>query len=204
MKVVSLATRLASESKPTLTMPRKRLPLASPTSIRRVSPAARTATAPAGSSGMPSTRARSLPRPPGMIAQRRLGARHRPADGAEQAVAAAARPAARRASTALQRPLDAVLQALGPLDAKGDPPLVQLLLDPGQQLQHAPVRGVRVDQQRQRQSLGLPSSRQPRWTARVGRRRRGGRRRSCRSRRAVCTAAKPAGEPAGKRPESWP
>ena len=67
MKLISLARRLHSESKPTLTMPRKRLPLASPTSIRRLSPASRTATAASGSSGMPSTRARSLPRPPGMM-----------------------------------------------------------------------------------------------------------------------------------------
>ncbi len=50
-----------------LTMPRKRLPLASPTSMRRLWPASSTATAASGSLGISRTRARSFPRPPGMI-----------------------------------------------------------------------------------------------------------------------------------------
>src|SRR4051794_12873972 len=47
-------------------MPRKRRPLASPTSIRRLWPARIVSTAPSGSPGISSTLARSLPRPPGM------------------------------------------------------------------------------------------------------------------------------------------
>ena len=67
ISLVSLAIRFASESKPTLAMQRNRWPLASPTSIWRTSPPESTSTACSGSVGMPRTRARSLPRPPGMI-----------------------------------------------------------------------------------------------------------------------------------------
>ena len=59
--------RFASESKPQLAMPRNRRSPATPTSISRHAPAAITSAAPSSSLGIPRTRARSLPRPPGKI-----------------------------------------------------------------------------------------------------------------------------------------
>ena len=83
-----MASRLASESKPTLTMPRKRLPLASPTSIRRLSPASRAATACLGVVGDAEHPGEVVAAAAGDDPQRRLGAGHRAADRADQAVAA--------------------------------------------------------------------------------------------------------------------
>ena len=141
-------------------MPRKRLPLTSPTSMRRVCPAASVATAASGSAGMPSTRARSLPRPPGTIpsgvseparAPPTAPIRPSPLTTTGTSPASAARSAR---STPSSRPARA-------LDPEGDAAGVQLLLQPRQQLQGAPVRRGRVDQQRQRHPFDSHRVRQP-------------------------------------------
>src|SRR3954447_362452 len=67
MTRVSFAILFASESNPQDATQRKRRPLTSPTSIVLTWPSASTPTDSAGSLGIPSTRARSLPRPPGRI-----------------------------------------------------------------------------------------------------------------------------------------
>ena len=71
-------------------------------------------------SGMPSTRARSLPRPPGNDAERRLGPGERAADLADQAVAADDD----RGLPGLggrEAPRDAVIEALGDTRSELDP-----------------------------------------------------------------------------------
>ena len=157
MKWVSLARRLHSESKPTLTMPRKRLPLASPTSIRRLLPPRTTSTAASGSVGMPSARAQVVAAAAGDQAQRRLRAGHRAADGADQAVAADHDRHLAELDRA-QRQVDAVLEAAGPLDPEGGATGVQRRLDPRQQLQ-APASGRGgVDEQGQRHPGDLHSA----------------------------------------------
>ena len=143
----SLAIRLASESKPQEATQRKRRPFASPTSIWRSCPSASTATAPAGSVGMPRTRARSLPRPPGMIPSgvRCRRARRRPG-----------RPGRRRSSRPGPRP-PRPPRAPRRRRARGSrcgrrgtstPLARELALDLGQQLQRLPAGRVRVDEQR--------------------------------------------------------
>ena len=141
-------------------MPRKRLPLASPTSIRRLWPARTTAIAASGSSGMPSTRARSLPRPPGMI----------PSGVSEPAIApptAPTRPSplittgsspASTATSACSTPCSRPLVAG---HAEDDAAGVERRLDLGQQLQRPAARRGRVDQERQRhpRSMSMPCAR---------------------------------------------
>ena len=90
----------------------------------------------------------------GHYAERGLGPGHRAADGADQAVAADHHGNLACLDRA-QRPFDAVLEPARALDPEGDPPRVELLLDLGQQLQRAPVRRVRVDQQSQRHARDL-------------------------------------------------
>src|ERR687898_283702 len=68
MSLASFAMWLHSESKPKLAMPMKGVPSTSATSTSRSAPWTAMRAASAGSLGMPSTRAKSLPRPPGTIA----------------------------------------------------------------------------------------------------------------------------------------
>ena len=147
-----MASRLASESKPTLTMPRKRLPLASPTSIRRVWPASEHLDRLLGVVGDAEDAGEVVAAPAGDDPERRLGAGHRAADRADQPVAAHHH----RHLAGLDRPqrlLDPVLEALGALHAEVDPARVERLLDPRQQLQRLAAGRGGVDQQRQRHSL---------------------------------------------------
>ncbi len=184
-----MAIRLASESKPTLTMPRKRLPLASPTSIGRVSPAARTSTAASGSVGDAEHAGEVVAATAGDDPERRLGAGHRAADGADQAVAAHHdRQLARLdRSQRLRR-----LRARGSFvrcDAEVDAPRVERLLDPRQELQRPAAGRGGVDEQRQRHSRRCPSTAwQPIGTRHGG----AGRPRSCRARRAGLDRLEPA------------
>ena len=104
------------------------------------------ATDPEGSFGMPRTRARSLPRPPGMIpmvasvcARAPPMAPTRPSPLITTGISPSS--AARRAS------LDAVLEALRAHDPIGDLTALELALHLGQELQGPPARGVRVDEQ---------------------------------------------------------
>ena len=119
-------------------MPRKRLPLASPTSIRRLWPEKSVATAASGSLGDAEHAGEVVAAAAGEDAERGLGAGHGAADGADQAVAAHHH----RQLAGFDRPqrlLGAVLEALGALHPEDDAARVERLLDLRQQLQRLPA-----------------------------------------------------------------
>ena len=84
----SFAMRLATESKPHEAMPMNGRPPASARSSLRSGAATRARTASAGSPGMPSTRAKSLPRPPGSTPSGVPVSAKRAGHGADEPVAA--------------------------------------------------------------------------------------------------------------------
>ena len=123
-------------------MPRKRLPLTSPTSIRRLCAGEQDVDRLLGVVGDAEHAGEVVAAAAGDDPQRRLGAGHRAADRADQPVAAHHH----RDLAGLDRPqrlLDAVLEALGALHAEDDPARVERLLDPRQQLQR-PARRPRT------------------------------------------------------------
>src|SRR5213079_539073 len=90
--------------------------------------------------------------PPGDDPERRLGSGHGAANRTDQAVATADNRYLAGIDRA-QRSLYTVLEAVGPLCPKRDSSRIELLLDLRQQLQGAPVSGVRIYQQGQWHSL---------------------------------------------------
>ncbi len=140
-----------------------------------------TATASAGSSGMPSTRARSLPRPPGTM----------PSGVSEPAIAPPTAPT--RPSPLITTGTSPASTARSACSTPCSRPLVRSTRKRTRRASSAcstwgssfsvlpPGRG-RVDQQRQRHSLDLHAARSLVAGARSNRRRAGGRQRSCRRR----------------------
>ena len=179
-------------------MPRKRLPLASPTSIRRLWPARTTASAASGSVGDAEHPGEVVAAAAGDDPQRRLGARHRAADRADQPVAAHHHRQLAAVDRA-QRLLDAVLEALGALrrgsrrGRRRAPPRPAAA-----SFSARPPRRVRVDEQGQWHPPGLHAvcsliGVRPAST--------GGRRRSCRRRpRRPAARSRPRQAPAQSQP----
>ena len=149
MKRVSLAIRFASESKPTLAMPRKRRPFASPTSISRVDPDSSRSIAAAGLVGDAEDAGEVVSAPARHDAERNPSPGERPADHPHQPVSAHHhRDLAGVAGR--DRLRDRVLGVAGPLDAECGPALVELRLDRRQALERAAARRGGIDEERQR------------------------------------------------------
>ena len=121
-------------------MPRKRLPLASPTSIRRLWPARQRRDRLLGLVGDAEHPGEVVAAAAGDDPERRLRAGHRAADRADQAVAADITTGHLADFDRPQRLLDAVLEAAGALDPEDGAARVERLLDPRQQLQRLAAR----------------------------------------------------------------
>ncbi len=163
----SFAIRLASESKPRLAMPRYTSPSASATSSIRSRPSTAIRAARTGSSGTPSTRAKSLPRPGGDHRQRALGVAQRGGQRPQQAVAADGDD--RLALTPRlggQLPGVAGVKRLHGAELRAE--AAQLGLDLGQATDGAPAGGRRIAEDQQPSDGGSLESRLGRGGGEIG------------------------------------